>query len=215
MSRNAKRKLLIIMGVLALFSLALSLYARWTVFFPGDLYLTLLLQSFGNAALTRIMLGVSWIFGGWQAILLVFPAGLLMGRWLGWLECILVWGSGLFSLLDQAFKIAVSRPRPTAEQVRVIGINYYDGFPSGHAFFAVLFLGILAYILFTHLKKRSLRILSLIIFITLGLLVGISRVYLGAHWPSDVFGGYVVGSLVLAILVLIYEKWQARLASGN
>jgi undecaprenyl-diphosphatase len=211
MSRNANRNLLIVIGVLALFSLALSLYARWTSLFPGDLCLILFLQSFSNAALTRVMEGVSWIFGGWQATLLVFPAGLLAGWRLSRLECIIVWGAGLISLLDQVFKFAVSRPRPSAEQVQVIGINYYNGYPSGHAFFATLFLGILAYLLFTHSKKQSLRILSLIIFILLVLWVGTSRVYLGAHWPSDVLGGYIIGGLFLAMLIWVYEKWKTKL----
>lgn len=211
MSRNANRNLLIIIGVLAFFSLSLSLYARWTSFFPGDLYLILLLQSFSNTALTSVMEWVSWIFGGWQAILLVIFAGLLVGWRLGRLEFIIVWGAGLISLLDQAFKFAVSRPRPSPEQVQVIGINYYNGFPSGHAFFAILFLGILAYILITHSRKRSLPILFLIVIILLILLVGTSRIYLGAHWPSDVLGGYIVGGLFLAILIWVYEKWKTKL----
>jgi undecaprenyl-diphosphatase len=215
MSGNANRNLLIIIGVLAVFSLILSLYAMCTLFFPGDLNLILLLQSFSNSALTPVMEGVSWIFAGWHAILLVFPAGLLVGWWLSRLECFVVWGAGLISLLNEAFKVAVDRPRPSPEQVQVIDI-YHDGaYPSGHAFFVTLFLGILAYILFTHLKKRNLRIISTVILIMLILLVGTSRIYLGAHWPSDVFGGCIVGGLFLAILIWLYEKWKARLRERN
>lgn len=202
---RAKRRLPMIIIILAAFSIGLSLYARWTPLFPGDLDFITFMQSISNTPLTWLMAGISWIFGDWHAALLVVPAGALIWFFLGRPPSLLVFAAALISLLNDAFKLAVNRPRPSPEQVHIIGINHGNGFPSGHAFFATIFLGVLAYLLFTYLKKNSLRVFSLAVLILLALLVGTSRIYLGAHWPSDVLGGYIVGGLFLAVLIRTYK----------
>jgi undecaprenyl-diphosphatase len=157
----------------------------------------------------------SLLFGDWHAVLLVIVAGMLVWWQLGRLEGILIPVAGLISLINYVFKIVINRPRPSPDVVRVLISEQGKTFPSGHTFFATIFLGILAYLFFTHLKRRSLRVLSLVIFVMLILLVGISRVYLGAHWPSDVIGGYIVGGLFLALLIWGYEWWKTRLKARN
>jgi membrane-associated phospholipid phosphatase len=206
-----KNKFLIIIVLLAIFSISASLFARWTPLFPGDLRLILFLQTFSNGTLRSIMAWASLLFGDWHAVLLVIPAGILVWWRIGNLEGLAVWGSGIISLVNELFKIAVNRPRPSPEQVQVIGTNQGTGYPSCHAFFAIIFLGFLAYLLFSRLGKRSLRILSLIFFIMVMLLVGTSRIYLGAHWPSDVLGGYLIGGLFLTLLIWSYEFLKGRL----
>jgi len=152
------------------------------------------------------MFWISWIFGGWYAAIMVVPAVILTWWLLGGLPGITILAAGVISPINDAFKLAINRPRPTPEQVNIIGTNHGSGFPSGHTFFATIFLGILAYLLFTSLRSRSLRWLSLMVLILLAFLVGISRIYLGAHWPSDVLGGYVIGGFVLVLLIIGYKS---------
>lgn len=147
------------------------------------------------------MVWTSFFFTGWSAVLLVIGSGLAAWWRLGFREGFTIGIAGLVSLITDVFKIAVNRPRPSLDQVQIIGINHGNGYPSGHTFFATIILGILAYLLFTHLKNRGTRIVSLVVMIMLMLMVGTSRIYLGAHWPSDVFGGYILGGFFLTILI--------------
>jgi membrane-associated phospholipid phosphatase len=210
MGKSRNRYLLVIIGLLAAFSAALSLYAYWVPLFPHDLNLIVFLQSFSNEPLTFVMVWTSWAFGDWHAVFPVIAAGLLVWWILGRLEAIMIPLAGIVSLINEVFKNAVHRPRPSAQAVQIIGINHGNGYPSGHAFFATIFLGLLAYMLFTRLKSRILRAFSLVALTLLALLVGASRIYLGAHWPSDVYGGYVIGGLFLVLLIGGYEWWRRK-----
>ncbi len=207
------RFLLIVSGILAVAGISLAVYAHGEHLLPFDLYVSHLLQSFINSTLTDVMAGISYLFATWRAGLLVlFTATLFWWRF-GWLEGIMIALAGLASLLNTLIKVLVGRPRPTAEQVQILAIETNLGFPSSHAFFSTLFLGMLAYLLFTHLKQKRWRILSVILLSLLVLLVGTSRVYLGVHWTSDVLGGYIIGGFFLTILILVY-KWASTRWSG-
>lgn len=206
MQKSANRNgLLLILG-LASISLALSVWALYAPRFPGDLQLTLLLQSIDNKAWHSVMEWSSILFGSWRAVLLVVGSGVVIGWWLGTLEGATVLTAGLLSLIDSPLKAAINRPRPTPELVQVFVIEKENGFPSGHALFAILVLGILAYFIATHVRNRSLRMLSVAGLLTLVVSIGVSRVYLGAHWPSDVIGGYFFGGTLLATLIWCYKK---------
>jgi len=197
-----------ISAALAILAAVMAIYAHRYAFFPGDLDLTLFLQSYQNQILTGIMQGISWIFGSWHAIFLIIPTGLLVWWRLGKIEGLLIPAAGLFSLINDGLKILINRPRPSSELVQVLSLNDGTGYPSGHAFFTVMLLGICIYICLTHLRNLNLRIFSTLILLLLLLLVGISRVYLGAHWPSDVLGGYITGSVFLSILIRAFQTYQ-------
>jgi membrane-associated phospholipid phosphatase len=194
---------------------ALSLWARLLPVFPGDLGLSLLLQSVISPTLTLAMSWASALFTSYPAALMVVGVGIFIIWRLGLLEGIMIWMAGLISLINDVFKWAVDRPRPSADQVQIIGINHGNGYPSGHTFFATIFLGILAYILFTRLKSRNLRIFFVVVLILLNLFVATSRIYLGAHWLSDVLGGYIIGGFFLVLLIWFYELMNFRLRTHN
>lgn len=101
-------------------------------------------------------------------------------------------------------KGSFERIRP--EYDRVIEITGYS-FPSGHAMITLAFFGMLSYLLVQN--YTFLKAYKIIIYIITGLfifMVGFSRVYLGVHYPTDVFGGYLAGGTWLLVCVLIY-KW--------
>jgi undecaprenyl-diphosphatase len=118
-------------------------------------------------------------------------------------------------LVGQALKIAVKqlvgRPRPTAELVEVlIKAHEVHSFPSGHTVHYVAFFGFLWFLTFVCVKPPVLRGLLLAVFGGLVLLVGLARVSLGAHWVSDVVGGYLLGGAVLAAGIGLYRRWSQQ-----
>jgi membrane-associated phospholipid phosphatase len=207
---NSDRNLLIVTGILAVLAIAMSLCAHWSSRFPGDLNLTLLFQSLHSDTLLSFMKGVSYITGGWRSALLVIAGGIVVGWRLGKLEAVLVIAAGLVSLLDSALKLVVGRPRPTPALVQVWVVEHDNGFPSGHAFYSMVFLGLMAYFAFTYLRKTGLWLFIVASLLVLIILVGASRVYLGAHWPSDVLGGYVVGAVFLGTFIWLNRMLRRR-----
>ena len=208
MQKNTKFK--VVFGFLAILSSAVSIYARFTAQFPGDLYLTLRLQTFDNHLLFSIMQWVSFIFGGWCSVAVVVIIGILVWWRIGRLEAILIPVAGLLTLINTVLKFAIKRPRPSPDLVQVLSHEQDYGFPSGHAFFAIVILGLLAYFVFINVKNNTLRTLVMAGLAVLILLIGTSRVYLGVHWSSDVIGGYIIGGTLLAGLIWLHQAWQAH-----
>ena len=108
----------------------------------------------------------------------------------------------------QAIKAAIARPRPSADLVQVFEQSSGYSFPSGHVTHYVAFLGTLAFILSTRIKGSLTRGLVQGFVAVLLLSMGLSRIYLGAHWPSDVVAGYVVGAAVAAAGVWAMRWWS-------
>lgn len=116
-------------------------------------------------------------------------------------------GGSLIGLL----KIALHRPRPEAFTPLVLEKGF--SFPSGHSMVAVSLYGFLAYLLLRQGKGGIFRWGAGILMLLIGL-VGLSRVYLGVHWPSDVLGGYVAGAGWLLPCILVSEELRLRMARG-
>ena len=119
-------------------------------------------------------------------------------------------GARLFVLLlisaylNEVAKLLVDQPRPFNYDPRVIKLAHEDsgGLPSGHTQSAVVVWGYLA----CRFKKRPLWLLAGFLIIAIPL----SRIYLGAHFPTDLFGGYTIGALVLFIFLRLdprLETW--------
>ena len=98
-------------------------------------------------------------------------------------------------------KNIIDRPRPPLTEALVTETSY--SFPSGHSFIAIAFYGLIIFFLFDSFKKKYLKILSLVLGIILIILIGASRIYLGAHWPSDVLASYTSGLAWLTIIITI------------
>jgi len=114
-------------------------------------------------------------------------------------------------LLNRVVKYLVARPRPTMENVRVSGEWANESFPSGHVTFYVCFFGFLFFVAFALLPRGSwLRRVACGLAALPVLLVGLSRVYLGAHWPSDTLGAYLFSGLWLAFSLDLYRRWKRR-----
>jgi membrane-associated phospholipid phosphatase len=109
--------------------------------------------------------------------------------------------------LALALKVLVGRPRPPEYSPSpadlFLAVDRY-GFPSGHVLFFVVFFGFVGYLAWLHLSGW-LRSCVVGICGVLIVLIAPSRIYLGAHWASDVIGSYIIGTLLLIILVVLYR----------
>jgi undecaprenyl-diphosphatase len=155
------------------------------------------IHSLSSPGLTQVMIASSRYGGpGWLAPLGVLIAVAFLIR--GWrrgalLAAVTMAGAGL---LDTLLKLAFGRARPTAFFDYPLPRSH--SFPSGHAFFAATVFGGLAILLTGRLRSPILRAIVWIVAIFLILLIGLSRVYLGVHYPSDVVAGYAAATVWLA-----------------
>ena len=128
----------------------------------------------------------------------------------GWPGDALVFGTCMLGALalETGLKLGFHRPRP----VPFFGLATPESYsyPSGHAIFSLCFCGSLAWLLARREDNRGRRILMWSAAGVLTFLIGLSRVYLGMHYPSDVVGGYGVALAWTTILITGYELRRAR-----
>jgi membrane protein DedA with SNARE-associated domain/membrane-associated phospholipid phosphatase len=116
---------------------------------------------------------------------------------------ILLVGMGGGELLVLVGKVLFHRlrPLPFFDQIQPTSAS----FPSGHAFSALLFVGLLAYYLFGALRYWQSRLMMVILLSFVPLMVGLSRCYLGLHWFSDIVAGYLLAATWLTFLLTTLE----------
>ena len=105
--------------------------------------------------------------------------------------------------LNVVLKHIVQRERPNIN--RLIPEKGYS-FPSGHSMMSMAFYGMLIFLIFKYVKNTALKWTLIVILTILLSTIGITRIYLGVHYPSDVIGGFVVSLTYLFILTEIYNK---------
>ena len=187
-------------------AIMISLIARYTEFFPGDKTITRNLQSHRNPWLRRFMLGISEIGFPKLGVPLTFGIAGIFWALRFRLESLFVLLASSSNILNWIVKRLIKRPRPTSELVTVARVINEPSFPSGHVMHYVNFFGLLNYLLATNWRSGRLRNILLTISTALIVLIGPSRVYLGAHWPSDVMAGYVYGGLWFGGLMAAYLR---------
>ncbi|MEU1038563.1 phosphatase PAP2 family protein [Streptomyces sp. NPDC005907] len=109
------------------------------------------------------------------------------------------------TLLQQSVKTAVDRRRPVWPDP--VDSAHYSAFPSGHALTATLVCGLLLWLLHRYGAGRALWWAGFVLAVISVAGVGLTRVWLGVHWPSDVLAGWLLGGLLVALGVLAHHRW--------
>lgn len=104
-------------------------------------------------------------------------------------------------LTNMIFKLTINRNRPLTW---IVTPPRDPSFPSGHTVCSVVFYGIIVYLL-KNIKNKNLRLFLRILLIILIILIGLSRLYLGVHFLSDVLAAYLLGLLVLIMFIKYYK----------
>lgn len=193
---------------------ALSFAAHSVHYFPIDLEAARAEQSIHAAAFDTLMRFVA--APGYPPQVYVWIVFMLVVFWffkMKWeavMQVFAVVGIGVVGLL---VKILVDRPRPTPDLINVM--TTLDGgkqsFPAGHVESYVAILGFLMYLSFRLLPKGSIsRWVELAVYGIMIALIGVSRVYVGEHWLSDVVGGYLLGGIWLWLTIKLYEWGKTR-----
>src|SRR5437879_4618578 len=187
----------------------LSWIAQRTQFFPGDMAITKILQKRKNPLVRRFMLGISEIGFPKLSIPLSISFAAIFWALRFRLEAFFILLTSSSHLLNALVKRLIKRPRPANELVTVARVINEPSFPSGHVMHYTNFFGLLIYLLATNWRPGRLRNILIAICTALILCIGPSRVYLGAHWPSDVMAGYLYGGLWFGGLMVLYLRIKA------
>ena len=111
---------------------------------------------------------------------------------------------GIVTILNQIIKFIMQRPRPT--EFRIIEETGYS-FPSGHSMVSLAFYGYLIYLIYKYINNKHLKRTLIIILSVLICIIGVSRIYLGVHYTSDVLGGFLISFAYLIIYIELVNKF--------
>ena len=108
------------------------------------------------------------------------------------------------TIINQVLKFIVQRPRPT--DFKLIDESGYS-FPSGHAMISVAFYGYLIFLIYKYIKNKIIKFLLISLLVILIIIIGVSRIYLGVHYTSDVLAGFLISLSYLIMYISISNKW--------
>lgn len=119
---------------------------------------------------------------------------------------------GVVGVLNLLLKNILQRPRPL--EYRMINVTGYS-FPSGHSMVSMAFYGFIIYLIYKYVKNKKLKWLLMIVIGILVICIGISRIYLGVHYTSDVLAGFLFSVSYLMLYTSMVEKYLFNRSGGN
>ena len=199
-----------LLGAVIIF-VVLAFAAKTVAYFTFDVTITHEVQEIQSGVFAALMHGLSWL--GFAPQGLILSVLIILFLWISGLK----WETVVITLsligstaLGLGLKYLVVRPRPSADLVNVFAQLTDYSFPSGHVLYFTTFFGFLLFLAYTLLKPAWWRTLLLVILALMVALIGVSRIYEGQHWASDVLAAYLLGSVWLSGSILIYRWGKPR-----
>ena len=176
----------------------------------ADIRVADLFEYFRSPEVTKVFLWIT-VLGIWQMVVFVaLVASVIFWLWRKKDYIAYLWlALGVDGLLSFLTKIAVHRARP--EQAVYLEPSY--SFPSGHAMVSVVLYGFLAYALL-RLKGWRRKVNVFFAWLVIVLAIGFSRLYLGVHYLSDVWAGYLLGLLILTVAITAHRWRESKKGKG-
>jgi membrane-associated phospholipid phosphatase len=182
----------------------LTLAAITQPYLPFDVTVERFIQSINWGPLVQAFTFLDWIEGTRQQVLGI--AGILLIAAVNWRAAPLVVVAALSGAIYSVTAMVINRPRPSADLVHVIRHTGSSSYPSGHVAFFSWFLVLLILCLAVGRLPKALVAAAWVVAALVLLAVCVGRIYLGEHWPSDIFGGLALGlgwtALALAVRLL-------------
>jgi len=159
------------------------------------------LHGYWGAATDNMMLFFTTIGEAWVLGLLIAVAAYALTRYGRWIDAagLVLAGAGA-GLLNMLLKNIFDRARPDLFAGPIHLTTY--SFPSGHAMGSIAVYGMLAFVGARLTHQRLLRYAIVLVAALIVFFIGLSRIYFGVHYPTDVIGGYLAGAIWLAITIL-------------
>lgn len=167
------------------------------------------IQGLESPGLTSIMKFFTFIGSGTQVVVIALLVIFFLFKVLHHRrELILfIWVVLGTTILNEILKTIFHRARPTIH--RIVDANGFS-FPSGHSMAAFSLYGVIAFLLWRHLSTSMGRGLLIIFSIFMIIMIGVSRIYLGVHYPSDVLGGFLASGCMLAVSIWFYQSYMEK-----
>lgn len=207
LSRTGSRRAAFAVAVIAFGWMAMA--ASRQAYFEWDPGLAHSIQSVSLPGFRTLMESISALGSGWMPFALVTVISVALFAAHHRSEALIcAIGVGACSGVNRLIKTVVDRPRPSGDNVQVAIQYEHESFPSGHTVLFVVLFGFLILLTYSLAKGRVIRPPLLALLAILILLIGVSRVHLGAHWPSDVTGGYLLGGIWLGLMAMTYGRFK-------
>src|SRR5699024_7033469 len=197
---------------LALFSFILFVLTGIGIYFgyfdAFDLAIIDFVQGYESKLLTASLLTFTYIGSLLGTIIIYFILFYLFLRFNWRAEAILLTGAVLSTpVINFILKEFIQRPRPEFSQFMEFG-GY--SFPSGHTMYAVSLYGIVLTLIWFKLKNIGERIFLTIVISFIIVTIALSRIYLGAHYPSDIIGGIFMSNFIISLTFYLYLTERKR-----
>jgi undecaprenyl-diphosphatase len=172
-----------------------------------DSWLRAAVHAYATPGLTRLMFAISFMGSG--GLIASAVLAFVLFAYFEWRRAA-IWLAVTLAgalVLELTLKFAFHRPRP----VPFFGpVPRTYSFPSGHSLFSFCFYGVLAGLLAGRVRSMSARVLIWLAAASLVIAIGLSRIYLGVHYPSDVVAGYLTGTIWTASMVSLDRLRRRR-----
>ena len=151
----------------------------------------------------------------WAPVLTALLVVGLAVLWRSWTPVVLMVAAAAGSLaMTTVGKVVVGRERPPTD-LAVPPFESSPAFPSGHALNATVIAGVIAYLVLLRLRSTGLRVLVVLLALVHAVLMGLSRVYLGHHWLTDVMVAWCLGLGWLAVVVTVHQLLLRRVGHDD